>query len=253
MLHRVLVAVTLLTLGSLGCSVSVSAGLIELEAGAAGQAPDLAEAGAHSVLEAGAGGALGTAAAGAPAEVQEGGAGGVVDLGGAGSPAGGDTSVAGSSAGAAAAQGGAAPSEGGAGSAAGAPAGGSVDIAGDSAGGSAGSTEVGSNAGGASEGGAPAGTECPYHVSSEGISAQYGHTITATFPVTTFIAAADLTALAGYTVTPSADGVQNAKAFAGGSVWSIPPINRMKTISFVITPFTSAPLMPAGGLVLFCK
>lgn len=200
-----------------------AAGALELtEAGSAGRATEVASAGE--------GGAVNVVGGGAPA------GGAAVGFGGAAAVAGGGSSGAaelGGSAGSGASLGGAA----------------GADVGG-SAGSAAGSPGAGSS--GAPAAGSP-GVACFDAAWSEAISAQSGHRITATFPALTWVNAVDLAPLAGYTVVPTADGIQVAKAFAGGALWPVPSNNRMKALEFLITPYASSSLMPAGGFAIYCK
>jgi hypothetical protein len=240
-----------------GCSADVQTGPLAAagaasEAGSAGEVASAgaAQAGAPSV--AGAPAEAGTASVGAAGLVAEGGAGGSA-AGSAGSAPVGGAGAAG------AAQGGAGGSVAGSAGQGGAPEAGSAGQGGSSVGGSAaGSAPVAGSggsvagSGGSAAGGAP-GAECPDHVSSEAITLSSGHRLTATFSAYTWVNAADLTALAGYSVVPFADGVQLSQAFAGGSVWAVSSNNRLKVLEFQITPYSTTPIMPAGGLPLFCK
>jgi hypothetical protein len=63
----------------------------------------------------------------------------------------------------------------------------------------------------------------------------------------------DLSALAGFDVVPSADGVPLSAAVAGGSLWALPPGHLLKKLTLAVAPFTSTPLLPVDGLVMFCE
>jgi hypothetical protein len=93
---------------------------------------------------------------------------------------------------------------------------------------------------------------CPYHMSTEGIDPQ-SHRLTFTWTTFQIVLAVDLTPLAGYSVIPYVDGIQSAKAFPANGMYSIPPINRMKSFAVEVVPNTPAALMPSTGLDLYCK